>query len=42
MIDDFALAVSHGLMMLAAFLLMRRRDLDVEPPASAPGEPPRA
>ena len=32
MIDDFALLVSHGLMMLAAFLLMRRPDLDSEPP----------
>ncbi|WP_302480042.1 hypothetical protein [Sphingomonas bacterium] len=41
MIDNFALAVSHGLMMLAAFLLMRRRDLDVEPPP-ATEQPPRA
>jgi len=30
MIDNFALAVSHGLMLLAAILLMRRPDLDDE------------
>jgi hypothetical protein len=28
MIDNFSLAVSHGLMMLAAILLLRRPDLD--------------
>lgn len=33
MIDNFALGLSHGLMMLAAFLLLRRADLDSEPPA---------
>lgn len=46
MIDNFALAVTHGLMMLAAILLLRRRDLDSEtPPApkrSRRGDPPRA
>jgi hypothetical protein len=31
MIDNFALAISHGLMMLAAWLLLRRDDLDREP-----------
>ncbi|MDF7774978.1 hypothetical protein P1X14_06960 [Sphingomonas sp. AOB5] len=30
MIDNFSLAVSHGLMMLAAILLLRRPDLDRE------------
>lgn len=40
MIDNFALGLSHGLMMLAAFLLMRRADLDSEPsnrPKDDPG-----
>ena len=32
MIDNFALALSHGLMLLAAWRLLRRKDLDVEPP----------
>jgi hypothetical protein len=37
MIDNFALAISHGLLLLAAWRLMRRPDLDVEaPPARAP------
>jgi hypothetical protein len=31
MIDNFALAVSHGLMLLAMWLLLRRDDLDREP-----------
>ena len=31
MIDKLALGLSHGLMMLAAFLLLRRPDLDREP-----------
>ncbi|WP_066480358.1 MULTISPECIES: hypothetical protein [unclassified Sphingomonas] len=30
MIDNFSLAVSHGLMLLAAWLLLRRPDLDRE------------
>ncbi len=30
MIDNFALGISHGLMLLAAFLLLRRPDLDDE------------
>lgn len=36
MIDNFALAVSHGLMLLAAWFLLARRDLDDERP-----EPPK-
>jgi hypothetical protein len=38
MIDNFALAVSHGLMLLAAWRLLARADLDddsVAPPATA-------
>ena len=30
MIDNFSLGLTHGLLMLAAFLLMRRPDLDHE------------
>jgi len=30
MIDNLSLAISHGLMLLAAFLLLRRDDLDDE------------
>lgn len=30
MIDSFALALTHGLMMLAAWILLRRPDLDRE------------
>ncbi len=30
MIDNFALGVSHGLLLLAAWLLLRRPDLDHE------------
>jgi hypothetical protein len=36
MIDNFALALTHGLMLLAAWRLLKRADLDdanVEPPA---------
>lgn len=32
MIDNLSLAISHGLMLLAAFLLLRRPDLDSEAP----------
>ncbi|MEG3160832.1 hypothetical protein U1763_09990 [Sphingomonas sp. LB2R24] len=39
MIDNLALGLSHGLMMLAAFLLLKRPDLDREPsPHDAPGK----
>ena len=37
MIDHFSLALTHGLMLLAAWRLLSRADLDQEP---APGEPP--
>ena len=30
MIDNLSLALTHGLMLLAAFLLLRRPDLDRE------------
>ncbi|WP_167693131.1 hypothetical protein [Sphingomonas azotifigens] len=36
MIDNLSLALTHGLMLLAAFLLVRRPDLDRED--GAPGE----
>jgi hypothetical protein len=32
MIDNFSLALTHGLMLLAAFVLLRRPDLDDETP----------
>ncbi len=35
MIDNLALGVTHGLMMLAAFLLLKRSDLDSEPDTKA-------
>jgi hypothetical protein len=44
MIDNFALGLTHGLMMIAAFLLMRRFDLDREPDLNDPTvrpKPPR-
>lgn len=42
MIDNFSLGLSHGLMLLAAWLLLRRPDLDREtPPASKPAKPRR-
>jgi len=34
MIDTFSLALTHGLLMLTAWLLFRRRDLDSEAPSS--------
>ncbi len=47
MIDNFALGVTHGLLMLAAWLLLKRPDLDRESrsgdqPAPKPGRRPRA
>jgi hypothetical protein len=39
MIDNFALALSHGLMLLAAWRLLSRRDLD-DPGAAAPEPAP--
>jgi hypothetical protein len=41
MIDNFALAISHGLMMLAAWLLLRRNDLDREESHRDAAEPKR-
>lgn len=41
MIDNFSLGLTHGLMLLAAWLLLRRPDLDREPPAE-PRDPDRA
>ena len=35
MIDNLALAISHGLMLLAAWLLLKRPDLDDD--SKAPG-----
>jgi hypothetical protein len=32
MIDNFAIGLTHGLMMLAAIFLLLRRDLDKEAP----------
>jgi hypothetical protein len=43
MIDNFALGLTHGLMLLAAWLLLRRPDLDSEaPPQEKPERRPRA
>jgi len=43
MIDNFALAISHGLMMLAIWALLKRPDLDHEPgPRDRPPRPKRA
>ena len=39
MIDNFSLALTHGLMLLAAVLLLRRPDLDSEAPPSDPARP---
>ncbi|WP_185205333.1 hypothetical protein [Sphingomonas sp. NBWT7] len=39
MIDNFALGLSHGLLLLAAWLLMRRDDLHVEPRADDAATP---
>lgn len=41
MIDNFSLGLTHALMLLAAFLILRRRDLDDEPPV-APEDAPGA
>ena len=37
MIDNFALAVSHGLLLVAFWRLAKRPDLDSDPPL---GDPP--
>lgn len=36
MVDNFSLAVAHALIALAIWLLVRRDDLDVEPPVEVP------
>ncbi|WNO53298.1 hypothetical protein [Stakelama saccharophila] len=38
MIDNFALGLSHGLLLLAAWLLLHRPDLDDESAASGRAE----
>ncbi|WP_375398898.1 hypothetical protein [uncultured Sphingomonas sp.] len=40
MIDNLALAITHGLMMLTALLLMRRGDLNSETTAGHERERP--
>lgn len=39
MIDNLSLAISHGLLFLAAWRLLSRPDLDREPPARPPADP---
>ncbi|UVI39803.1 hypothetical protein [Qipengyuania spongiae] len=38
MIDYFALALTHGLLVIALLRLVRRGDLDVESDAATPAE----
>ena len=40
MIDNLALAISHGLMLLGAWLLMKRSDLDDDSKAPGKDKPP--
>lgn len=42
MIDLFSLALTHGLLMLAAWRLLKRDDLDREPAVSNKDGKPRA
>lgn len=42
MIDLFSLALTHGLLMLAAWRLLKRDDLDREPAAFNKDGKPRA
>ena len=42
MIDDFALALTQLLILLALWRITRRRDLDVEPTAKPAAPPPVA
>ena len=39
MIDNLSIALSHGLLLLAFWLLTRRDDLDREPPPEPDSEP---
>lgn len=41
MIDNFSLALTHGLMLLAAILLLKRPDLDRETPGDDVAKPAR-
>ncbi|MBW4331689.1 hypothetical protein KY084_12495 [Stakelama sp. CBK3Z-3] len=41
MIDNFSLGLTHGLLMLAAWLLLRRDDLDSEPGPQDDADAPR-
>jgi hypothetical protein len=38
MIDNFAIGLTHGLIMIAAILLLFRRDLDKEAPPESTAE----
>ena len=42
MIDNFALAVSHGLILLAAWRLFSRPDLDTDDPPAPDAPPPES
>lgn len=42
MIDLFSLALTHGLLMLAAWRLLKRDDLDRDPERPNGAEKPRA
>lgn len=39
MIDNFSLGLTHGLMLLAAWFLLQRPDLDSEDPPKPPRRP---
>jgi hypothetical protein len=39
MIDALSLLISHGVILLAAWRLLPRADLDRDPDAAAPGAP---
>lgn len=41
MIDNFSLGLTHGLMLLAAWYLLRRPDLDAEGPERTEAARPR-
>lgn len=42
MIDNFAIGLTHALMLIAGWLLTRRRDLDSERPEAPKGPRRRA
>tara|TARA_R110000824_G_scaffold279485_1_gene467687 strand:- start:213 stop:389 length:177 start_codon:yes stop_codon:yes gene_type:complete len=39
MVDNFSIALTHGLLLIAAWRLMHRDDLDVEEPPEPDPEP---